>query len=108
MGSGIAVCLLSAGLPVYLLEQNEKVSPINGILSSCQSFKYAKGFFFYLSSIFAQTQLGMLYFVLSAVLMNDFLIANSPSFRVKEIKILFLSSTIGQGLFLAAGQVRQS
>ncbi|XP_022310490.2 peroxisomal bifunctional enzyme-like [Crassostrea virginica] len=24
MGSGIAVCLLSAGLPVYLLEQNEK------------------------------------------------------------------------------------
>lgn len=25
MGSGIAVCLLSAGLPVYLLEQNEKV-----------------------------------------------------------------------------------
>ena len=46
MGSGIAVCLLSAGLPVYLLEQNEKVSPINGILSSCQSFKYAKGFFF--------------------------------------------------------------
>ena len=50
----------------------------------------------------------MLYFVLSAVLMNDFLIANSPSFREKEIKILFLSSTIGQGLFLAAGQVRQS
>ena len=25
MGSGIAVCLLSAGLPVVLLEQNEKV-----------------------------------------------------------------------------------
>ena len=25
MGSGIAVCLLSAGYPVYLLEQNEKV-----------------------------------------------------------------------------------
>ncbi|XP_062574450.1 peroxisomal bifunctional enzyme-like [Saccostrea cucullata] len=28
MGSGIAVCLLSAGLPVYLLEQNEKVCMI--------------------------------------------------------------------------------
>ena len=112
MGSGIAVCLLSAGLPVYLLEQNEKVSPIKGNLSSCQGFTirtvHVCRVIFYPSSIFAQTQLGMLYFVLSAVLMNDFLIANSPSFREKEIKILFLSSTIGQGLFLAAGQVRQS
>ena len=49
MGSGIAVCLLSAGLPVYLLEQNEKVSPISRILSSCQGFNilymYAKVFF---------------------------------------------------------------
>ena len=69
---------------------------------------YAKGFF-YPSSIFAQTELGMLYFVLTAILlMNDFLIVNSPSFREKKIKILFLSSTIGQGFFLAAGQVRQS
>lgn len=36
MGSGIAVCLLSAGLPVYLLEQNEKVRHIPS-LNTCVS-----------------------------------------------------------------------
>ena len=91
MGSGIAVCLLSAGLPVYLLERNEKVSPIKGNLSSCQGFTirtvHVCRVIFYPSSIFAQTQLGMLYFVLSAILlMNDFLIVNSPSFREKQVR----------------------
>lgn len=32
MGSGIVVCLLSAGIPVYLMEQNEKVFTLNILL----------------------------------------------------------------------------